>query len=81
MRNTTAASAKRICRTKYDRITNGIGKLDTILYVVYDLGCCTRLTDLFHGIFECLTILSLKNRLCSCTDQSDIIFFKDAFFL
>ena len=81
MCDTTAASAKRICRTKYDRITDRIGKPDTILYVVYNLGCCTRLTDLFHGIFECLTVLCLKNRFCCCTDQSDIIFFKDAFFL
>ena len=78
MRNTTAASAKGICRTEYNRITNRIGKPDTILYVVYNLGCCTRLTDLFHGIFECLTVLCLKNCLSRCSDQLYTIFIKNS---
>ncbi len=35
-------------------------KFHTIFYVFYDLGCCNRLTDLFHGIFEFLTVLCLR---------------------
>lgn len=46
-----------------------ISKLDTVFYGIYNLGSCTRLTNLFHGILKCLTVLCLKDGLCGCTDQ------------
>ena len=69
MCDATTASAKGKCRTQNHRITNSIGKFDTIFYGSYHLGSCTGLTNLFHGVFKSLTVLCLKNRLRSGTDQ------------
>ena len=69
MGNTATASSECESWTKHNRISDGIRKLDTILYRINNLRCGTRLTDLLHRILECLTILSLKNRFRSRTDQ------------
>jgi len=79
--DTAAASAKCVCRTENNRISDGLCKLHTIFYGCNDLGCCNRLADLFHGIFELLTVLSLTDGSCCGTDQSYVVFFQEAFLL
>ena len=75
MSDTTAASTQRISRTKNNRITDRIGKCNTVLYGCNHQGSCNRFTDFFHGIFEFLTIFCFFNCLGSSTDQSYIMFF------
>ena len=79
--NTTAASAKRIRRTKNNRITDGSGECDTIFYGCYHLGSRNRLTDLFHGIFKFLTVLCLLDGFCCGTDQTYIVLLEKSFLL
>ena len=67
--DTTAASAQRKSRTKHHRITDGIGKFDTVLHGIDHLGSRTRLSDLLHGVLKRLTILRLEDGLCCRTDQ------------
>ena len=43
MRDSAAASAKCVGRTQYDRITDGVGELDTVFHIVYDQGSRYRL--------------------------------------
>ena len=81
MGNTAAASAKGISRTKYNRITDGIGKCKSILYCCNNLRCCNRLTDFFHGIFKFLTVLSLLNGLSCSSDQSYIMLLQETLFI
>ena len=69
MGDTTAASAQRKSRTKHHRITDGIGKFDTVLHGIDHLGSRTRLSDLLHGVLKRLTILRLEDGLCCRTDQ------------
>ena len=68
MRDPAAAAAQRIGRTQYDRITDGVGKFNTVLHIVNDLRGRTRLPDFFHRIFKRLTILRFKNGLSRRTD-------------
>ena len=79
MCNTAAASAKRIRRAEHNRITDGIRKLNTILHIVHNLGCRTRLSDLLHRVFECLTVFRLENGLCSRTDQLHTVLIQNSF--
>ena len=81
MGNTAAASTKGISRTKYNRITDGIGKCKSILYCCNNLRCCNRLTDFFHGIFKFLTVLSLLNGLSCSSDQSYIMLLQETLFI
>ena len=69
MGDTAATSAEGECRTEHNRISDRISKLDTVFYGIYNLGSCTRLTNLFHGILKCLTVLCLKDGFCGRTDQ------------
>ena len=69
MGDTATASAEGECRAEHNRISDRVGELNTVFYGIYNLGSCTRLTDFFHGILKCLTILCLKNGLCGCTNQ------------
>ena len=81
MGNTAAASTKGISRTKYNRITDGIGKCKSILYCCNNLRCCNRLTNFFHGIFKFLTVLSLLNGLSCSSDQSYIMLLQETLFI
>ena len=78
--NTAAASAKGVSRTENDRITDGSGKCDTIFYGCYDLGSCDRLANLFHGVLEFLTILSLLDGLGCGSDQTYIMLLEESLF-
>ena len=81
MRDTAAASAKCICRTENNRITDSLSKRNTVFYSCYDLGCCNRLADLFHCILKFLTVLSFTDRSCCGTDETYIVLFQEALFL
>ena len=81
VRDTAAASAKCVCRTENNRISDGLCKFHTIFYGCNDLGCCNRLADLFHGIFEFLTVLSFTDGCCCGTDKAYIVLFQEAFLL
>ena len=73
MRDSAAAAAKRISRTQYDRITDRLGKFNTLRYRMHDLGGRYRLSDLFHRILEFLTVLCFFDRLSGRTDQAHIV--------
>ena len=57
VRNTAAASSKRIRRTEYDRVTDLLSKGHTIFYIFNNQGSCDGLTDLLHGFLEFQTVL------------------------
>ena len=73
--DTAAASAQGICRTKNHRITDRVGKCNTVFYGCNNQGCRNRLTNLFHRIFEFLTVFCFFDGLGSRTDQSYVMFF------
>ena len=74
MSDTAAASAQSIGRTKNNRITDGVGKCDTIFHSCNNQRSCNRFTDFFHSIFKFLTVFCFFNCLGSSTDQSYIMF-------
>ena len=47
MRDSAAASAKCVGRTQYDRITDGVGELNTVFHIVHDQGSRHRLIRSF----------------------------------
>ena len=67
--DSTAASTKRIRRTKHYRITDLIGKCDTILQILNNQRRSYRLADLLHGCLEFQTVLCFFDGLGSRTDQ------------
>ena len=79
--DTAATSAKCVCRTENNRISDSLGKLNTVFYSCNDLGCCNRLADLFHGVLEFLTVLSFTDRCCCSTDKAYIMLFQEALLL
>ena len=79
MCNTAAASAKRVRRAEHNRIADGVCELNTILHIVHDLGCRTRLSDLLHRVFECLAVFRFENGLCGRTDQLHAVLIQNSF--
>ena len=71
--DTAAGSAKGISRTQYNRISDCVGKGHTVFHVFYNEGCCTRLTDLFHGILEFLTVLCFFDGCGRGAEQGHIV--------
>ena len=77
MRDTAAASTKRIRRTQHDRVPDLLDERQTILDVRYDFGWCTWLMDLLHSLLEFQTILCFLDRLRRCTKQPYIMFLQE----
>ena len=79
--DTAAGTSQCISGTKHHRITDGIGKRDTVLNAFHHLGSRTGLTDLFHGVLKFLTVLSLFDGSCRCSQKLYIVGSKEAAFL
>ena len=73
MGDSAATSAEGVCRTQYYRVSDDLGKFYTVFYVFYDTGCCDRLTDLFHGLFEFQAVFCFFDGLGSGSDQTYVI--------
>ena len=75
--DSAAASPKGKGRTQHNRVADGVGKLDTILHVVYHSGRGAGLADLLHGILERLAVLRLEDRLGGGSDQFHAMLFQE----
>ena len=81
MRNTAAASAERIGRTQYDRITDLVRKGNSVFHRFHDFRRCDRLPDFFHCTLKFQTVLRFFDRLRGRTDQPHLMFAEKASFL
>ena len=73
VRDSAAASAKCVCRTKYNRITDGVSKVYTGLYRFYNERSCDWLSDFFHRLFKFQTVFGFFDGLRGCSDQAHIV--------
>ena len=76
VRDSAAASAECISRTKYNRITDGVGKVHTGLHGFNDERSCNRFSDFFHRLFKFETVFRFFDGLRSCSDQAHIVLFQ-----
>ena len=79
--DSAAAASQSISRTEYHRIADGVCESETVLHGSHYFGSRYGLADLFHGIFEFLTVLGFADRLRRRTDKAHIMLFQEAFFL
>ena len=73
MCDTSAGTAQCISRTKNYRVTDLCCYLQTMFYIFYNVRRCNRLTDLFHGLLEHLTVFCFFNGKSSGTDEAHIV--------
>ena len=63
-----AGAPQCICGTQYHRITYGISKIDTVLYIFHHQGSGAGLANTLHQILELLTSLRVADG-CGCGSQ------------
>ena len=69
MGDTAAGAAQCVRRTKYDRVTDLIREINTVLHVLNDLRRRTGLADALHQILEFLSSLGISDGLCRGSQQ------------
>ena len=69
MRDTSARAAKRVSRTKHNRIPDLFSKFYAVFDILHDFGSRDRFSDFLHGFLEHFAVFGLLDGQCRSPEK------------